>query len=267
MKPEISIIIPCYNHGKYVRQAIESVKNSTVIDRCEIIVVNDGSTDPYTIQVMEELENEGIKVINQHNQGLARTRNNGIKLAQGRYILPLDADNTISSTFIEKASKILNQDDSCSIVYSDRDFFGLKSGVERVGNFDKRRLVNMNFIDACAIFRKDVWEKIGGYDEHMPVMGWEDWDFWLCAAENDFKFHYIPESLFQYRVLENSMIQELHKSEKFQKLVEYISRKHAKILYQSYCDIYSKYLISAFEKQHPLRTSFKFFFRWLTRDK
>ncbi|MDD2307392.1 MAG: glycosyltransferase family A protein [Prolixibacteraceae bacterium] len=263
MKPEISIIIPCYNHGEYVREAIESVLKSTVIEICEIIVVNDGSTDPYTIQVIQELENEGIKVINQQNQGLGRTRNNGIRIAKGKYILPLDADNTISPDFIENVLAVFEIYPSESIIYTDREFFGKKKGIDHVGNFDLERMMYMNYIDACAIYRKEVWEKIGGYDENMPIMGWEDWDFWLSAAEQDFKFHYIPKPLFQYRVVENSMLQELQNNLKYEILVEYINKKHIRILYKSYQKVYPQFSISMFEKQHPLRTFVKYIVKWL----
>jgi glycosyltransferase involved in cell wall biosynthesis len=264
MNPKVSVIIPCYNHGKFVRDALQSVLKSTVIDVCEIIIVNDGSTEPFTIQVMLELEQEGYKVINQQNQGLGKTRNNGIQLAKGKYILPLDADNTISPDFIEKAVSVLDTDRSKSIVYTDREFFGQKQGIDHVGSFDIKRMIYMNYIDACAIYRKEVWEIVGGYDEKMPVQGWEDWDFWLMAAEKDYRFHYVPEVLFQYRILEDSMIKQLVLDKRFPDLIDYINKKHTSFLYDSFREIYQQYMISRFENQHPLRTSIKYLYRWLS---
>jgi len=95
MNPRISIIIPCYNHGQYVREAISSVEKCTDKNLYEMIIVNDGSTDSFTLEEMGRLANDGYYVINQVNQGLGRTRNNGIKAAKGEYILPLDSDNRV----------------------------------------------------------------------------------------------------------------------------------------------------------------------------
>ena len=64
----------------------------------------------------------------------------------------------------------------------------------------------MNFIDACALYRKSLWEKVGGYDEHMPSMAWEDWDFWLRAAAHGGAFFHLPKIGFDYRVRSDSMI-------------------------------------------------------------
>ena len=95
IQPLISIVIPCYNHGQYIDEAIISVEEYKNKDY-EIIIINDGSTDNFTNIRLEELKEGGYNVIVQKNQGLGKTRNNGIKIANGKYILPLDADNKIT---------------------------------------------------------------------------------------------------------------------------------------------------------------------------
>jgi len=72
--------------------------------------------------------------------------------------------------------------------------------------FDDLGLVTGNCADACAIFRKEVWVKNGGYDAFMPSYGFEDWDFWIAASKNNFVFHFINEKLYYYRIVQNSMI-------------------------------------------------------------
>lgn len=223
--PIISIIIPCFNHGKYIDDAIKSVEEYNNGDY-EIIIINDGSTDEFTINRLLELKNKGYNVIFQENQGLGRTRNNGIRLAKGKYILPLDADNKIKPEYIIKAIEILETNSTFSIVYSDRQMFGEEINVIKVGEFDLPRILKENYIDACAIYRKNAWYEIGGYDENMPHQGFEDWDFWISAAEKGFKFYYIPEPFFQYRVDSNSMIHQLINSSNMNSLVEYIYKKH-----------------------------------------
>lgn len=97
--PELSIIIPCFNHGKVIDEALNSVFEQSYNDY-EVIVINDGSTDGYTNEKLSELERKGVFVLHQPNQGLATARNNGIKLAKGEYILPLDSDNRLKKDCI-----------------------------------------------------------------------------------------------------------------------------------------------------------------------
>jgi glycosyltransferase involved in cell wall biosynthesis len=93
MYPVISIIIPCYNQGQYILDAISSVEQYPDNSVYEIIIINDGSTDEISITVLKSLEEKGYHVLNQNNQGLSMARNNGIAIAKGKYILPLDADS------------------------------------------------------------------------------------------------------------------------------------------------------------------------------
>ena len=223
--PLISIIIPCYDHGRYIDEAIKSVEVHEK-DNYEIIIVNDGSSDDFTNKRLLDLQDEGYHVILQENQGLGKTRNNGIRIAKGKYILPLDADNKIKAEFIDKALEILENNPQISIVYSDRQNFGIEEHVVIVEEFSLTKILIENYIDACAVYRKSMWEHIGGYDENMPVQGYEDWDFWLSAAEKGYSFYYIPKPLFYYRVVENSMIRKLTNSRQYDEVVEYIYLKH-----------------------------------------
>ena len=140
----------------------------------------------------------------------------------------------LQSQFIIKSIEILESNSELSIVYTDRQLFGEKTDLIKVGEFNLSQILKRNYIDACAIYRKDVWEKIGGYDEQMPIQGWEDWDFWLSAGEKGFKFYYIPEPLFHYRVLENSMIKQLINNSRLENLVEYVYKKHVNTLLNDY---------------------------------
>ncbi len=208
--PKISVIIPCYNHGQYVRDAINSVEECSDKHLYEIIILNDGSTDALTNEVLQQLTNEGYQVINQPNQGLGVARNNAIKNALGKYILPLDSDNKIRPEYIYQSIKILEAQEEVAVVYSDARFFGKQKGIYKSGEFNLQKLMIGNYIDACAIYRKSVWDRVGGYDEKMPVMGMEDWDFWLNIALKGYGFHYIDQPLFYYRVLKQSMIRNIH---------------------------------------------------------
>ena len=227
--PKISIVIPCYNHGQYVREAIESVEQCSDKSLYEIIIINDGSTDDYTIEVMKQLEEEGYHVINQKNQGLGPTRNNAIKAAKGEYILPLDSDNKIRPEYIYESIKILDADATIVMVYGDAQFFGDTTKRRVVGRFNLQQIMIENYIDACTVFRKSAWEAAGGYDEKMPVMGFEDWDLWLNLSFKNYKFQYVDKILFDYRILGDSMLRSVS-TEKKELLYEYLNNKYKSYL-------------------------------------
>lgn len=221
----VSIVVPCYNHGKFLDELIESIRQSEISCSYELLIVNDGSTDQFTIDKLAELESKGYQVVHQTNSGLGKTRNNAIKLAEGKYIFPLDSDNKLCKGFLEKAIEVLENSNKFDIVYSDANYFGEQTGRWVVGEFNLQRMMIKSYIDACALYRRALWEDLGGYDEHMPAMGLEDWDYWLRAAFNGFKFYYLPVVGFEYRVLSNSMIRSYSSSD-LATLKNYIAKKH-----------------------------------------
>tara|TARA_R110002124_G_scaffold267533_5_gene434803 strand:- start:790 stop:1596 length:807 start_codon:yes stop_codon:yes gene_type:complete len=223
--PKISIIITCYNLGYYLEDAIASIKKHSPSEGYEIILVNDGSTDKVTIQFVEKIEQQDkfIFVLNQPNMGLAKARNNGIKLAKGKYIIPLDADNKLRPEFIKQTIAILDSNHDIDVVHGDAQLFGNKNSVWKGKPFEIAEMVLNNYIDACAGFRKSVWEESGGYDENMPVMGFEDWDLWLRMAVRGCRFQYVEEVFFDYRVRDNSMLADAWKVRPL--LLDYIFNK------------------------------------------
>lgn len=223
MTPTVSVIIPCFNHGEFLPEAVASVADMKR-DDVELIVVDDGSTDERTRKEIEALIAPGIKVLRQDNRGLAAARNAGILISQGRYILPLDADNHVRAGYIEHAIRILDRNPQVGVVYGDAEYIGMRTGPWHIGPFNRHRMLQWNYIDACAVYRRPVWEQNRGYDCSMPVQGLEDWDFWLGALEHGWQFEYVPEILFSYRVAKNSMIT---RTSGFEAQIEtFIAKKH-----------------------------------------
>lgn len=202
---DVSIIIPCYNHGIYIEEAINSVEELHISTSYEIIIIDDGSTDDHTKNVLLALKKAGYKVIEQANQGLAAARNNAIHEAKGAYILPLDSDNKVHENYLTKAFAILKKNTEVDVVYGNPFFFGDIEGLHVVGEFDITKMLVVNHIDACALFRKDLWVKLGGFDASMPTMGNEDWEFWINAYFNGAKFFFLNDLCFFYRTSNNSM--------------------------------------------------------------
>lgn len=199
----VSIVIPCYNHGRYVDEAVASVLEQTYQD-VEIIIVDDGSDDPETVDKLSTYSRPNTKVVRVTNGGLARARNTGVKAASGTYILPLDADDRIGSTYVEKAVAVLNARPDVSIVYCEAEFFGMKTGKWELPSYSLERILAGNVIFAAAFFRKSEWQAGGGYNPNMSK-SFEDWDFWLSLIERGGKVYRIPETLFFYRIKEASM--------------------------------------------------------------
>lgn len=211
MQSSVSIVIPVYNHGHFLQETLQSIEATRTPSLREVIIVDDGSTDPVTLELLRDLEKSQYLVIRQPNRGVGAARNAGIRVAQGEFILPVDDDNRIRRPYLAEGPTLLDRDQSVGVVYGDAEYFGERTGRWRVPQFDLVRLVDANFIDACALFRKRVWEDLGGYDEHMPHMGWEDWDFWLRAAVRGWRFVHLQEVTFDYRVRAGSMLTEVNK--------------------------------------------------------
>ncbi len=233
MVPIISIIIPCYNQGNYLEEALQSIAQYKEKDVYEIIIVNDGSTDSGTISILKELSAKGLHVIQQVNKGLGAARNAGIKAASGEFILPLDCDNKIRPDYISEGIELLNEYPELDVVYANAEYFGEKGGIWESGEFNLQRLMIENYIDACAIFRKSTWERVGGYDEKMPVMGYEDWDLWLRIAFQNGRFKYINKVMFDYRYTSQSMIRSVHQ-DKLTLIYQYMEKKHSQYLSRAY---------------------------------
>ena len=224
----VAVVIPCFNHGEFLPEAVESVLGSKRGD-VELIVVDDGSTDEVTRREMDELRARGIRVLRQENRGLAAARNAGIQASGGEYILPLDADNRLRPEYIEHGTGVLRENPKVGVVYGDAQYVGERSGRWRVGVFDPNRLLHWNYIDACAMYRREVWAQTGGYDRTMPVQGFEDWDLWLGALENGWDFAYVSKILFDYRVGRDSMIARARGFEG--EIEKFVTVKHA-LLYR-----------------------------------
>jgi len=183
--------------------SIEQVRNANLL---EVIIVDDGSSEMDTRKILAEVAEAGYCVVTQPNRGPGAARNTGIQLAKGEFILPLDSDNRLRGVYLEQGVPLLQNNPTVGVIYADAEYFGERDGRWYVPEFDLLLLVRANFIDSCALYRKNLWEEVGGYDEHKPLSGWEDWDFWLRAAVHGGSFLHLAKIGFDYRVQKDSMI-------------------------------------------------------------
>ncbi|HEX2831481.1 MAG TPA: glycosyltransferase [Thermoanaerobaculia bacterium] len=220
--PRLSVVIPCHDDGDYLIDAVASVERHA--PAAELIVVDDGSTQPRTIEVLAALREAGHRVVEQPHAGLSAARNRGIAASAGEYLLPLDADNRLLPRFVAEAMAILDADQSAGVVYGDRREFGARSGNVSVPELELPRLLWSNYIDACAVVRRAVWNDVGGYDVALPI--WEDWDFWLAAAARGWRFVRVAGPTFEYRVRPDSMHQRFLRRNDHPAMLARIYAKH-----------------------------------------
>lgn len=194
---QVTIVIPCYNHGEVLLEALESIRRQT-FDDYEVVIVNDGSTESKTLEVLESLEGSELTVITTENRGVAAARNLAITRSAGDFILPLDADDRIAPDYIAKAMAVFQVDPDVEVVCCDQMQFGLSEHPIVLPDYDLRKLLVRNLLHVSAIFRKSVWERSGGYCERMNL-GWEDWEFWISAECPEPRVVKLSEPLHYYR--------------------------------------------------------------------
>lgn len=207
----ISVIIPCYNHARYLGEAIQSACAQTYHD-VEIIVVDDGSTD-HTAQVAAAF-GESVRYIYQANAGLSAARNAGIRASVGEYIALLDADDLWHPEFLQTLAVILDRDPSLGEVYCGSRFTNecgelLPQVITRTvpANGLYGALTGGEFFPPCAVLaRKNVFQRVGCFDETLSAS--EDWDMWLRVSAQ-FPFAGISNVLALYRMHGNNMSRDL----------------------------------------------------------
>ena len=246
---KVSVIIPCYNQGIYVSEAVDSVLAQTFQD-LEIIIVNDGSTDEKTNSVLAALNRDKTRVLRTTNQGLAAARNNGISAATGTYILPLDADDRIATGYIDQGVQLLDAEPDVGIVYCRAMLFGAVNSEWALPPYSIEEMLKDNVIFCSALFRREDWETVGGYDTGM-VYGWEDYDFWLSLIERGRKVRQLDSHLFYYRVSPDSMVRTKEKCQKVQMFTR-VYHRHQEFIGKN-IEVWIENLIELREPYHTCR--------------
>ena len=236
MKPKLSIIIPCYNSELTLERTLHSVMGQE-FSNWEVILINDGSFDSTEEISLAWLKTDDrIKYFSKTNEGLGKARNYGISKSKGDYILPLDSDNLVEKKFAAEAIRILDKNNSIGVVHGNAEYFGDRQGEWVIDEFNLDKLLCGNYIDACAIYRKSLWAKCGGYDEAMPYQGNEDWAFWISLGSINTRFFHLDRITFKYFVSEKSMIRsfsdDMHLANR-----DYIASRFSELIYDRFASL------------------------------
>jgi len=226
MAPRVSVVIPCYDLGRFLDEAVDSVLVQTLED-VEIVVVDDGSKDPATVELLAGYRRPRTRVIHTPNRGLAAARNLGIGESRGHYVCALDADDRLAPTFLERAVALLDADPGLAFVSSWLETFGDERWLWRQDACDLVTLLGEDTVHTAAVVRRTVLDEVGGYATDMGVAGYEDWDLWLSIVERGHRGTIIPEVLFHYRRRPGSMSSICCEPTNHVHLVGYLVDKHA----------------------------------------
>ncbi|UKM63640.1 glycosyltransferase [Flavobacteriaceae bacterium GSB9] len=235
MQPLVSIIVPCYNQAQYLDECLQSVLSQTYTN-WECVIVNDGSTDTTSIVAETWLDKDSrFKYLSHDNAGVSQARNFGIENAKGTYVLPLDADDLIADNYLDLAIQAFKDNTNLKIVYAKAQKFGDINEDWNLPKFKFKTLLKGNIIFNCAMYKRQDWETIGGYDPSFDI-GLEDWDFWLSLLKNDAEVYQIPEICFFYRINNASRNHSIVQSQ-LDNLYKKLTLKHL----NSYIEAYGSY--------------------------
>lgn len=241
----VSVIVPAYNYANYLPECLDSVKAQS-FQNWECIIIDNGSTDNTKEVVQKYVTNDSrFKYLYTENKGVSKARNLGVKNSSGEFILPLDADDKIHPSLLQKEVEQHQKNKDLTLVYSEAELFGNSSGKWNLPEYSFKDMLVENSIFCTAMYKRADFDRVGGYNENMHE-GFEDWDFWIALLQNDAKVYRVPEVLFYYRIRTNTRNSVLDK-EKQLRLRNTIYTNH-KAVYDQYFAapdlIFDKYLLS-----------------------
>lgn len=172
----IAVIVPCFNDGEFAAKAVASVREQEPV---EIVVVDDGSTEPDTLAALRRLEAGGTRVIHRPNGGLGVARTTGLEHARQRFVFPLDADDELEPGALAAMADVLEAHPQAAFTWGDYVLTGKGKGTYRSPDrWLPWTLTYVNPYPVCSMFRRETLELLGGWE------GWayEDWDLWLRAV-------------------------------------------------------------------------------------
>jgi glycosyltransferase involved in cell wall biosynthesis len=201
-RPAVSVIVPCYNGGRFLDSLMASLACQT-FQNFEIVIVDDGSDDEETPRKLASLEDRA-RVIRQDNRGPAAARNTAILAARADIIAMVDCDDTVDPRFLGETVPLLAAAPSeIGVVVTHVRLAGAEAGVAR-RYFNRFDLLFTNTLSVGLVVRKRCWLAVGGYDDSM-CEGYEDWDFSLRLVEAGVRGIEVPKPLYSYHIRPDAM--------------------------------------------------------------
>jgi glycosyltransferase involved in cell wall biosynthesis len=224
-EPAVSVLVPCYNGGRFLDDLCASLAAQTFRD-FETIIVDDGSTEEATLQKLASLE-PGIRVVLQQNRRLPGARNAGFGKARGEFVLPLDQDDRLAPSFLaETVAALRDAAPDVGFAFAHVRLYGDMDGV-MPRHFNRFDQLFLNRLPYCMLIRRSAWQAAGGYDEAMRD-GTEDWEFNIRLLQAGFRGIEIARPLFIYRVSTEGMLMS-HSARQHGTIWRYIRTQHREL--------------------------------------
>ncbi len=196
--PQVTVVIPCINQGKFIQECIDSLHRQTLQD-WTAIVLDDCSTDGVTPALCDAVAGPKVKVVHlPRNHGRALVRNVGVEMAETEAIANLDADDRLAPDFLATLVPMLLERETVGMAYADLQRFGARSDVIPSGPFDRRELYLRGGLSQFCVFRKSALIKAGGYRREFTTGG-EDKDFCLSIVDAGYEIAHVAKPLYEYR--------------------------------------------------------------------
>lgn len=193
MRPLVSIVIANFNYARFLGEAIESAQQQGY-PNIEILCIDDGSTDDSLAVACRY----NVTVLAQENQGVCAARNNAAALARGKYILFLDADDRLFPDAVEKLVSLVERSGpDFGFAYGQMQYFGQRDSLFASRPFDPQALARENFISACSLIRKSVFDAVGGWDRGFKLR--EDWELFVRIWHAGYRGAFLAEPHLHYR--------------------------------------------------------------------
>jgi glycosyltransferase involved in cell wall biosynthesis len=193
--PTVAVIVACFNDGATLTEAVRSAQIQSRLD--ELIVVDDGSTDPATLEVFAALEAEGVTVLHRPNGGLGPARMTGVHASCADYLIPLDADDRLLPGALDVMARALDEDATLTLVWGDYRLFGERGYRQRMAPvLDPWQVAYQNDLPSTAMVRRAALLAAGGWE---PSGGYEDWNLWMSLAERSARGRHVDFLVYEYR--------------------------------------------------------------------
>lgn len=192
---QVAVIIPCFDDGATVADAVRSARDGGL--PCDVLIVDDGSADPLTRRVLDELADAGVTVLRQPNAGVAAARTAGLRATRAPLVLPLDADDELVPGALALLRDALHRTPGAAAAWGWYERTGAEDTVQPTApTLDPWQVSHQNDLPATALFRREALEATGGWRD---VAGFEDWDLWMSLAEQGFQGVGLPRVVYRYR--------------------------------------------------------------------
>jgi len=222
----VSGVVTCKNLGTTITETVDSVTHA--LNGGSLVVVDDGSDDPYT---RDALENLACRIIRLNGDGVCAARNAGIEATDTPYILLWDGDDLIEPDFVKQAISLMETHPDVGAVYSWVRKFGAEQDIDIRWNFILPWGLCKNCGYALMMIRREAVDQCGGFDETMGN-GFEDWELLLRLVENEWQCITIPEVLTHYRIQNDGMLRTMNRRKRAEQMAKIMDRHHA--LYERY---------------------------------